>query len=111
MLRAVFDLRRGQGTIPFHVEGNLRAYWKHARDQRSRDSQSQSQRVGKVVVVEGVEVAHQQASSRAVKINLNGAVPNGDHPENVIPIHVNVVVMNLLSEYSRSDRTGVEVKS
>ena len=54
------------------------------------------QRVGKVVVVE---------------VNLDGLVLHRDHPEHVVPVNVRVVVVNLLSEVGRSNRTGVQVKS
>src|SRR3989442_14261621 len=95
-LRVVFNLCRREGTLPFHVEGDRRAHWEDPRDGRSGNSQPLRQRVGKVVVVE---------------VNLDGLVLHRDHPEHVVPVNVRVVVVNLLSEVGRSNRTGEQVKS
>ena len=42
---------------------------------------------------------------------LHGIVLYADHPEYVVAIYVHVIVMDLLSEGGRSNRTGVQVKS
>ena len=111
LLRRVFDLRCVQGAIPFHVEGNLRADRKHSRNRWSGKPQPLRQRVGKVVVVEDIQPTHDQAGPRAVEIYFHGTVPYGNHPENVVSIDMDVVIMNLFGECGRSNRTGVEVKS
>lgn len=63
------------------------------------------------MVVEDRHVAHAQPGLRTVEIDFNSIVIYGNHPEHVIVIDVNVVVVNLLREAGRSNRTGVQVKS
>jgi hypothetical protein len=55
------------------------------------------------VVVEGIQVAHEQAGMRAVEINLDGIVPYRNHPEHVVSINVHVVVVDLFSELGGSN--------
>src|SRR5260370_29444115 len=52
-----------------------------------------------------------QASPRFVEVNLDGIVRHWDHPEHVVGVDVNVVVVDLFGDVGRSGRTGVEVKS
>ena len=63
------------------------------------------------MIVEDTEAFHPKASPRVIEINIDCVVVHRDHPENVIRVDVHIVVMNLLSENSRSDRTGVQVQS
>ena len=63
------------------------------------------------MVVEDIEVAHEQAGPRTVEVDLDGIVPHRDHPKHVVAIHMHVVVVNLLNETGRSNRTGIEVES
>ncbi len=111
MLSTVYDLCRREGTVPFDVEGDSRANGEDAGDRRSGNSQSLRQRVGEIVVVEEVEIRHAEACLCAVEVNLHGVVPYGNHPKYVVPVDVDVVVVDLFSELSRSNRTGEEVKS
>lgn len=111
MLRAVFDLCRRHSAVPFHVEGNLRADREHPRDRRSDKPQPLGQRVGKIVIVENIEIAHQQPRMRTVEINLDRIVSHRDHPEHVVSIHMHVVIVDLLNQFGRSNRTGVQIKS
>ena len=43
-----------------------------------------------------------------VKVDPDGAVPDGNHPEDVVAVDVHVVVVDLCGQ---SNRTGVQVKS
>jgi len=63
------------------------------------------------MVIIDVQPAHVQASLPFIKVNLNGIVVNFNHPEHVVGINVHVVVVNLLRQGGRSDRTGIQVKS
>lgn len=100
-----------QCAVPFHVEGNFGPDGENSGDRRSGKAQPLRQGVGKVMVIEHIQAAHDQVGARAVEVNLDGIVPNRDHPEYVVSINVDVVVVNLLGEVGRSNRTGVEVKS
>ena len=46
-----------------------------------------------------------------VKVDLDGTVPNRNHPEDVVAVDMYVVVVNLLNQTGRSNWTGVQVKS
>ena len=63
------------------------------------------------MVVEDSQSAHSQAGPSQVKINIDCIVPYPDHPEHVVGINVNVVVVDLFRHISRSNRTGVQVQS
>jgi len=52
-----------------------------------------------------------QARFSLVEVNFESVLIHFDHPEYVVGIDVYVVVVNLLREVCRSNRTGVEVKS
>ena len=67
--------------------------------------------IGKVVVVEGAQVAYAEAGARAVEINFDGIVPHRNHPKHVASVNMHVVVVNLLKQAGRSNRTGIDVKS
>ena len=63
------------------------------------------------MVVEDSQSAHSQAGPSQVKINIDCIVPYPNHPEYVVGINVNVVVVDLFRHISRSNRTGVQVQS
>jgi len=63
------------------------------------------------VIVEDVKIMYDQAGLRAVHINRHGIVLYRNHPENVIAINMDVVVVNLLDEVSRPNRAGIKVQS
>jgi len=63
------------------------------------------------VIVEDVKIMHDQAGLRAVHVNRHGIVLYLNHPENVIPINMNVVIVNLRDEAGRPNRAGIEVQS
>lgn len=108
LLQAVLNLRRRKSAVPFHVEGHLGANRENTHDGRTGNPQPLRQRVGKVVVVENIQVAHAEASSLVVEVNLDGIVPYRDHPKHVVAVNVHVVVVNLSGQ---SNWTGVHVKS
>jgi hypothetical protein len=114
-MRARIDLRRSQSTIPFHVERNPRWDRKYPRlvGGRSRNSQTLREGVGKVVIIENVQVAHTKTRARAVEVNLNCVITHRDHPKDVVSVNVNVVIVNLRREreIGRSSRSGVQVQS
>jgi hypothetical protein len=95
MLRVVFNLCRRKGTVPFHIEGNLRADREDPRDRRGGKPQPLCQGVGKVVVVKDIQATHEQAGPRSVEVNLDGIVSHWDHPEHVVSIDMYVVVVDL----------------
>lgn len=63
------------------------------------------------MVVKDIQAAHAEASLGAVKVNFDGTMPDWDHPEHVVPIDMYVVVVDLIRQLGRSNRTGVEIKS
>jgi hypothetical protein len=38
-------------------------------------------------------------------------VPHRNHPEHVVPVNMHVVIVNLVCQLGRSNRTGVDVQS
>jgi hypothetical protein len=77
----------------------------------ARKPQTLRDGIGDIMVIIDVQPTHEQASLPFVKVNLDGIALNFNHPEYVVGIDVHVVVMNLLRQGSRSDRTGIQVKS
>jgi hypothetical protein len=63
------------------------------------------------MIVEYIQTPDSKARLRSPEVNIDCAVRETDHPEDVIHIDVNVVIMNLLSKICRSDRTVVDVQS
>ena len=63
------------------------------------------------MVVEDVHAVHSEAGPRAVEVNFDGTMSNRNHPEYVVAVNMHVVIVNLVRELSRSNWTGVEVKS
>ena len=111
------DLCRRDDTAPFHVERNDRTDGSNRWDERkgivgiAGQAQTLSQRVRKVVIIEDVQPTHLQARSCSVEVHLDGVLPYRDHPEYVVRVDVYVVVVDLLGKVSRSNRTGIQVKS
>ena len=111
LLRGVFNMFHRLGAIPLHVEGDLRVDREDRRDGRSGKPQPLREGVGKVVVVEDVQVAHAQPGPRVVEVNLDRVVPHRNHPEHIVPVNVHVIVVDLLGELGRSNWTGEQVQS
>ena len=111
----VFNFCHREGAVPFHVERDFGAYRKRSRDGRVGPDhgkpQPLRQGIGKVMVVEDVHAKHLKAGSLAVKVNVDGIMPHRDHPEYVVTVHVHVVVVDLLIDAGRSNRTGVQIES
>src|SRR5215467_14716862 len=63
------------------------------------------------MIVENVDILNDQACLSAVHVNRNSIVLYRDHPENVISIYVDVVVVDLFDEAGRPNRAGVEIQS
>ncbi len=63
------------------------------------------------MIVEDAQVGHAQSSVRSIKVDLDGTVLHRNHPEDVVAVNMRVVVVNLLNETGRSNRTGVQIKS
>ena len=63
------------------------------------------------MIVEGWQTAHAQARPRFVEFDIHGFVRHPNHPEHVVRVDVHIVVVDLVREVGRSDRTGVDVKS
>lgn len=63
------------------------------------------------MVVEDVHAARPKARPLAVEVNFDRIMPYRDHPEYVVPVHMHVVVVDLLIDAGRSNRTGVQIES
>ena len=63
------------------------------------------------MIIKDLETAHAQADACIAEVNLYCTVRHSNHPENVVHVDVHVVVVDLLGQYCRSDRTGIQVKS
>jgi len=111
LLLVVFDVCHFEGTVPFHVEGDLRMNWEDRRDGGSGKPQPLCQRIGKVMVVENIQAADEEARPSIIEVDFDGAVFHRDHPEYIVTIDVHIIVVNLINEFGRSYRTGIEVKS
>ena len=61
--------------------------------------------------IEDVHAEHAKAGPLAVKVHLDRIVPHWDHPEYIVPVNVDVVIMDLFIDAGRSNRTGVKVQS
>ena len=111
------NLCRRDDTAPFHVERNGRADGGDRCDGRIRvvriagQSQTLSQRVREVVIIEDLQPIHLQARSASVEVYFDGVLPHWDHPEHVVRVDVYVVIVDLFGEECRSNRTGIQVKS
>jgi hypothetical protein len=116
-LSSIVNLCRCDYPIPLHVERDSRTYGSDGRDggireaQITRESQPKGQRIGDVVVVKDLQASHLQASLAVVKVNFDGPVRHAHHPEDVVGINMRVEVVDLVGEYGRSSRTGIQVES
>ena len=63
------------------------------------------------MVIEQRQVVHAQPCPHVIEIHFDGIVSYRDHPENVVGVDVHVVVVDLLGEINRSDRSGIKVQS
>ena len=63
------------------------------------------------MVVKDIQVTHEHARPRTVKVDLDGTMPHRDHPENVVSVDMHIVVMDLLREVGHPNGIGVHVKS
>lgn len=117
MLGIVTNVRRRQRAIPVHFKrdgcpdgGNRRdgGIWE---PQIARKPKPISQRISQIVVIKDREIVHAQSRPLLVEINIDCIVRHPNHPEHLIRVNVHIVVVDLVSEIGRSDRTGVQVKS
>jgi hypothetical protein len=63
------------------------------------------------MVAENVHARHPKAGPLAVKVNFDRIIPYRDHPEYVVPVDMHFVVVDLLIDARRSNRTGVQIES
>jgi len=63
------------------------------------------------MIIEGIQVTDAKAGPRTVEVHFYRVVLHSDHPEHVVTVNVHVVIVNLLNEAGRSNRTGVYVES
>jgi len=63
------------------------------------------------MIVEHRQPTHYEAGLPIVEIEADGILVNPDHPKHVIPINMHIIVMDLLRNAGRSDRTGIKVQS
>lgn len=63
------------------------------------------------MIVEGFYAVLGEPSLAVVEADDHRIVRDSNHPEHVVSIDVQVVIMNLVCEIGRSGRTGVEVQS
>ena len=63
------------------------------------------------MIIEGVQVTDAKSGPRTVEVHFNGVVLHRDHPEHVVTVNVHVVIVDLLNEAGRSNRTGVYIES
>ena len=63
------------------------------------------------MVIEDLQTAYAKAGAPSVEVHFDCVVRHSNYPEHLVRIDMHVVVMDLLRETLRSDRTGVQVKS
>jgi hypothetical protein len=65
------------------------------------------------VIVEDFQVTRPQSSLRLVEVDFYGVASYWDHPEDVIPVNVHIVIVDLLSyrQGVRSNWNGIEIES
>ena len=57
--------------------------------------------------IEDVHAAHAKAGPLAVKVSLDRIVPHWDHPEYIVPVNVDVVIMDLFIDAGRSNKLAL----
>jgi len=107
-LWSVADVCRRQRAVPDDIERYRRMDWEDRRDGRIGKPEALSERVRNVVIVEDAHVRDVEFSVRIVKMDPDRAVPDWNHPEDVVAVDVHVVVVDLCGQ---SNRTGVQIKS
>ena len=108
MLSAIANCRHLSRDAPFHVKGDLRSRWSDGWNRKTGKPKAIGQRVREVVVIVDLQPAHTQARLPVIEINIHGVVRDPNHPEHIVPVDVDVVVVDLRR---RSDRTRVQVQS
>ena len=107
----VSDSNWKPGCSASYVEEDFRANRQPSRDRRiGRDGGKPKplrQRIAKIMIVEDVHARHSKACVLAVKVNFDRVIRYRDHPEYVVAVNMHVVVMDLLIDAGRSNRTGV----
>src|SRR5260370_40081742 len=63
------------------------------------------------MVIKDFQISQPQSGPPLVEINIDGIVRHANHPEHLVPVNVHIVVVDLLSNIGRSDRTGIQIKS
>ena len=63
------------------------------------------------MVVKDCQSPHAQSRNGILEINGYRTLRYGNSPEHIICVYVGIVIVNLLSEVSRSNWTGVNVQS
>ena len=96
---------------PFNVERDRRRYGSYRRNGRVRKTISASQRVCHIVRVHYRHVGHEQRCGSRAGINLYDILRRRDNPKQTIGGNSRTVVVDLLGQVCRSDRTGVNVES
>jgi hypothetical protein len=107
-LCSVADVCRRQRAVPDDIERYRRMDWEDRRDGRIGKAEALSKRVRDVVIVEHAHIRDVEFSVRIVKMDPDCAVPDWNHPEDIVTVDVDVVVVDLCGQ---SNRTGIQVKS
>lgn len=97
-----------QRAVPDDIERYRRMDWEDRRDGRIGKAEALGERVRDVVIVEDAHVRDVEFSVRIVKMDPDRAMPDWNHPEDVVAVDVHVVVVDLCGQ---SNRTGVQIKS
>ena len=63
------------------------------------------------MVVKECQPPHAQSRNRVLEIHGYRTLRYGNSPEHIICVYVRIVIVNLLSQVSRSNWTGVNVQS
>jgi hypothetical protein len=107
-LGSVVNPGRRQRAVPDDIERYRRMNWEDRRDGRIGKAEALSERIRDVVIVEDTHVRNVEFSVRIVKMDPDRAVPDWNHPEDVVAVDMHVVVVDLCGQ---SNRTGVQIKS
>lgn len=63
------------------------------------------------MVIVHIKVADEEPGGSIIKVDIDSVMFDGNHPKYVVAVNMDVVIMDLLSECGRSNRTGVHVDS
>ena len=96
---------------PFDIKRDCGWHWSDRRYRWVRKALSTGQRVRKIVEIHHRHIDHMQRSAARAWADLHNVLWRGDQPKQAILCNPWIVVMNLLGQVCRSDRTGVNVQS